>query len=144
MIEQFQRNDSIPAAPAEQDVVAVIKKIQQQLVSLERKIDALIGRHPHNEIKQENRFRERALHKAICADCHKECEVPFRPSGERPVSCKDCFSKRKQSGPFKTRPDHRPRVAALASPAPHINKPEAVEKKKPAIKKKPVSRKKKK
>ena len=43
MSEQFQRNDSIPAAPAEQDVVAVIKKIQQQLVSLEKKIDILIN-----------------------------------------------------------------------------------------------------
>ncbi|MFC1666526.1 CxxC-x17-CxxC domain-containing protein [Candidatus Omnitrophota bacterium] len=37
----------------------------------------------------------REMHKAICADCSKECEVPFKPSGDRPVYCKDCFSKRK-------------------------------------------------
>lgn len=37
-------------------------------------------------------------HKAICAECNKECEVPFKPSGDRPVYCKDCFSKRKDKG----------------------------------------------
>ena len=37
----------------------------------------------------------REMHKATCAECHKECEVPFKPSGDRPVYCKECFSKRK-------------------------------------------------
>jgi len=45
--------------------------------------------------------RERVLHKAVCADCHKDCEVPFKPTGERPVYCKECFSKRKSSHSFK-------------------------------------------
>ena len=40
----------------------------------------------------------REMHKAICADCKKECEVPFKPSGGRPIYCKECFSKRKESG----------------------------------------------
>jgi len=35
------------------------------------------------------------MFKAICADCGKECEVPFKPSGDRPVYCKECFAKRK-------------------------------------------------
>ena len=39
--------------------------------------------------------RPREMHKATCADCQKECEVPFKPSGDRPVYCRDCFSKRK-------------------------------------------------
>jgi CxxC-x17-CxxC domain-containing protein len=42
--------------------------------------------------------RPREMHKAICAECKKECDVPFKPSGDRPVYCKDCFSKRKDSG----------------------------------------------
>lgn len=42
--------------------------------------------------------RPREFHKATCSDCGKECEVPFKPSGDRPVYCKDCFSKRKDSG----------------------------------------------
>ena len=37
----------------------------------------------------------REMHKATCEECKKECEVPFKPSGDRPVYCKDCFSKRK-------------------------------------------------
>lgn len=31
------------------------------------------------------------LYTAECANCHKSCEVPFRPSGDRPVYCRDCF-----------------------------------------------------
>ncbi|MEK6564172.1 MAG: CxxC-x17-CxxC domain-containing protein [Candidatus Omnitrophota bacterium] len=40
----------------------------------------------------------REMHKAVCAECKKECEVPFKPKDERPVYCKDCFSKRKGQG----------------------------------------------
>jgi len=39
--------------------------------------------------------RPREMHKAICADCKAECEVPFKPTGERPVYCRDCFAKHK-------------------------------------------------
>ena len=31
------------------------------------------------------------LFSAVCATCQKQCEVPFRPSGEKPVYCNDCF-----------------------------------------------------
>jgi CxxC-x17-CxxC domain-containing protein len=31
------------------------------------------------------------MHKAICAECGDACEVPFRPSGDRPVLCSSCF-----------------------------------------------------
>lgn len=34
---------------------------------------------------------EREMFPAICARCGKETMVPFRPSGEKPVYCKDCF-----------------------------------------------------
>ena len=37
---------------------------------------------------------EREMHPAVCAQCGKDTEVPFRPSGDRPVYCSDCFSKR--------------------------------------------------
>lgn len=40
----------------------------------------------------------REMHKATCAECKKECEVPFKPREDRPVYCKDCFSKRKDAG----------------------------------------------
>ena len=42
----------------------------------------------------------REMHKAICSECKKECEVPFKPSkgtdGQpRPVFCKECYAKKK-------------------------------------------------
>ncbi|MDI6711054.1 MAG: zinc-ribbon domain containing protein [Thermoanaerobacterales bacterium] len=36
----------------------------------------------------------REMFKAICAECGAETEVPFRPSGDRPVYCRDCFRQR--------------------------------------------------
>ena len=42
-----------------------------------------------------NGTQPRELFKAVCADCGKETEVPFRPSEDRPVYCFDCFNKRK-------------------------------------------------
>lgn len=38
----------------------------------------------------------REMHKAVCSECGKECEVPFKPSDGRPVFCRDCFAKKKQ------------------------------------------------
>jgi CxxC-x17-CxxC domain-containing protein len=34
------------------------------------------------------------LFSAICSNCGKPCELPFRPSGDRPVFCRDCFDKK--------------------------------------------------
>ena len=41
-------------------------------------------------------FESRQMHKAVCSECKKECEVPFKPSGDRPVYCRDCFQKHKR------------------------------------------------
>ena len=40
-------------------------------------------------------FGPREMHKATCADCGKECEVPFKPTEGRPVYCRECFAKRR-------------------------------------------------
>jgi CxxC-x17-CxxC domain-containing protein len=42
-----------------------------------------------------NRGFKREMHKAVCAECKQECEVPFKPRGDRPVYCLDCFKKKK-------------------------------------------------
>lgn len=34
------------------------------------------------------------MHPATCATCGRACEVPFRPTGDRPVYCRDCFGKK--------------------------------------------------
>jgi CxxC-x17-CxxC domain-containing protein len=38
------------------------------------------------------------MHQAVCDQCGKNCEVPFRPSGDKPVYCNDCFGSKKDSG----------------------------------------------
>jgi CxxC-x17-CxxC domain-containing protein len=40
---------------------------------------------------------QREMHDAVCAQCGKNTQVPFRPSGDRPVYCSDCFSKQPAS-----------------------------------------------
>ena len=36
----------------------------------------------------------REMHPAVCAECGKDTTVPFRPRGDRPVYCNDCFRQR--------------------------------------------------
>jgi len=38
----------------------------------------------------------RAMYKVTCSECGKETEVPFKPDGERPVYCRDCFQKHRK------------------------------------------------
>lgn len=38
------------------------------------------------------------MHQAVCDQCGQPCEVPFRPSGEKPVYCNTCFSGKKEMG----------------------------------------------
>ena len=35
----------------------------------------------------------REMHSVVCAECGKDATVPFRPRGDRPVYCSDCYSK---------------------------------------------------
>ena len=35
----------------------------------------------------------RKMNKAVCADCGKDCEVPFVPKADRPVYCRECYAK---------------------------------------------------
>ncbi|MBU4124339.1 MAG: hypothetical protein KKI14_02655 [Nanoarchaeota archaeon] len=38
----------------------------------------------------------REMHKVVCSECKQECEVPFKPSGDRPIFCRECFAKKKK------------------------------------------------
>jgi CxxC-x17-CxxC domain-containing protein len=40
----------------------------------------------------------RQMYSAVCDNCGKNCEIPFRPSGDRPVYCSDCFEKTEKGG----------------------------------------------
>ncbi|MCX6743815.1 MAG: hypothetical protein NT116_06325, partial [Candidatus Parcubacteria bacterium] len=45
------------------------------------------------------------MHDAICAECGQKCEVPFKPTGDKPVYCSNCFTARQGSQP--RRPEGR-------------------------------------
>ena len=65
MSEHSEENEELSAPPkADSDVVSLVKKMQQQLNFLEKKIDILIGQSP------ERPFRDR----------EKRFSKPFRPS----------------------------------------------------------------
>lgn len=52
------------------------------------------------------------MHKAVCDNCGRECEVPFRPTRGKPVFCSNCFERNNretESGRFEGRDSGRPR-----------------------------------
>jgi CxxC-x17-CxxC domain-containing protein len=38
-------------------------------------------------------FRPREMFDAVCGKCGNSCQVPFKPTGNKPVLCSNCFSK---------------------------------------------------
>ncbi len=163
----------------ESDIVGLMTKILEQLDLLDKKVDSLLNKslsrpiaaapvqkpvfqqpvvHAHDPVpgvgRQNDQHKGRPMYPATCADCKKECAIPFKPSGDRPVYCKECFSRRRNGNANKVATDNKPKempaVQPIVSVAANIPVSPAKEKKKPAAakkvvaKKKPVSKKKKK
>lgn len=42
------------------------------------------------------------MHRATCAECGASCEVPFKPTGGKPVYCSNCFSNKEGSAPRRS------------------------------------------
>lgn len=147
------------------ELVTVMVKLVERLEALEKKTDLVLSRisslpaevrqasasSPHAVPSQQAAHiapRERPMYQAICADCCKSCEVPFRPTAERPVYCKACFTIRK-AGHVPQDPDHGSTVPqakrvmpTTLAPAPKTEAPK--EKKQTPKKAKPSGKKKKK
>ncbi len=51
-----------------------------------------------------NKFNDRSsggrpdMHRATCSDCGDSCQVPFKPSGSKPIFCSHCFEKQGGGG----------------------------------------------
>lgn len=102
-------------ADVDQDVIGLLTVLVQKLTSFEAKIDMVLSRIPVVSVPViapkpqlptisspvpalPKPIREsRPMFKAVCADCAKDCEVPFKPRLDRQVYCKECFSKRKNN-----------------------------------------------
>lgn len=52
--------------------------------------------------------RPQIMHKAICSNCGKECEVPFKPNGSKPVFCRECFQNNRNSDSRPNNYERRP------------------------------------
>src|SRR5687767_2684396 len=86
-------------------------KFVERLIRIENKMDTLLsrkdtGKQPSHSSQQPPLAprHERQLYEAVCADCHKVCEVPFRPTEDRAVYCKECWGRRKQGSNQNPRP----------------------------------------
>jgi CxxC-x17-CxxC domain-containing protein len=52
------------------------------------------------------------MYKTTCSNCGKDCEIPFVPTGDRPVFCSECFEKMggsSSSRRFRDMGDRQPR-----------------------------------
>ncbi len=102
------------------DLVAVMTKLTERLAAVESKVDRLLNQnngqrpqhqqhhqpqHHHNRPQQpqhnynqpapQHQHSGKVTYPAVCAECRKQCELPFKPSQDRPGYCKECFMKRK-------------------------------------------------
>ena len=81
----------------------LMAKLLERLVSLERKMDSVVshvsGTIQVPQAQPQPVRRDRIMYEAICADCSKVCEVPFKPTEERAVYCKSCWAVRKGGRP---------------------------------------------
>lgn len=41
------------------------------------------------------------MHEVTCDKCGKNCKVPFKPTGDKPVYCSDCFRQNEGSSPSR-------------------------------------------
>jgi len=51
--------------------------------------DCRIARKANNN---QGRRQEREMFEATCASCGNIAMVPFKPTGDRPVYCRDCYT----------------------------------------------------
>ena len=138
------------------DIAGLVARVSEQLAVLEMKIDVLTARltieppeakyQPEPPLARgefqrpkENRHpfgnSGRVMHKAVCADCNRECEVPFKPREDRAVYCKECFAKRKAGGALKPNGNNA-RAEEKPIPEPEEPKKAGAKKTKAAAKKK--------
>lgn len=43
-----------------------------------------------------NQRSDREMYPAVCAACGKQTTVPFQPSSDKPVYCRDCYQSRRR------------------------------------------------
>jgi CxxC-x17-CxxC domain-containing protein len=73
------------------------------------------GRPGYQKKEWSGEKREVVMHQATCTNCNKSCEVPFKPTGDKPVLCRDCFVPKKD---FAGMRGDRPSFNSYKTPMP--------------------------
>lgn len=60
-------------------------------------------------------FADKQMFRATCDQCGQGCEVPFRPTGGKPVLCSNCFAATKSDGGRVPRKDNSSELAAISA-----------------------------
>lgn len=47
------------------------------------------------------------MHRATCNECGSSCEVPFKPTGSKPIFCSNCFERKGDNGAPRRDRDRR-------------------------------------
>lgn len=63
------------------------------------------GRRDRDRGGQRFRHEDKRMFSAICDNCGAKCEVPFRPTGDKPIYCSDCFESSDRGGPKTSKGD---------------------------------------
>jgi len=152
------------------DVTGMMVQIQEQLATMDQKLDsfmtksltelaqALAASKPapirplapapaHSNVSPRPSDRQgRPMFSVICFECGNDCEVPFKPNGNRPIYCRECFAKRKAGHGSNARV-HQRYLTPESEPAPadgraKISRKKVVDRKKPAAKKRSTAKRK--
>ncbi len=65
------------------------------------------SKNKNSSNRRRNDEDRQRMHSAVCATCGKNCEVPFRPTGDRPIYCSSCFEKEGESSSRRDRGNRR-------------------------------------
>jgi len=65
------------------------------------------GGFSNDRRRRNNQSFDREMFSAVCDECGRECEVPFKPSNDKPIYCSECFSERKPEGDSRDRRANR-------------------------------------
>ncbi len=67
------------------------------------------GRRAFGKDRNSERRGPSEMFDVTCSKCEKRCQVPFRPTGSKPVFCSDCFRQNEgSSNSFSPRNSDRP------------------------------------
>lgn len=100
------------------DVADVMVQIQEQLAQMNQKLDSFMTKsltelaearaasrpvvirpavaQTFARPSQHNYPPQRTMYAVVCFECGKDTELPFKPNGNRPVYCRECFALKKR------------------------------------------------